>query len=273
MNTPANLHFTAPSVEYADQQADRTMAANPAAARQGDTLQQMFGDGMHTFTFDSFRRIAAQRNFGPDHLRDCGNGHWQVKAGAFNVNIYPYAHPPKYVLQGSGITPAVVEGRGSIVELVDTALQDLLKQLEASAVQQQAMPAEKPAAPATANMHLPVEQILQEMHSAAASVTAAVREDLKQLNSVEAVHVSHRTTISIVGTLSEATEDTFLLGKHDGMLTAFKLVSELGEKGVDLIRSQVDALADEIRLRNASQPANGAEQAADQQAAAAPAGV
>ncbi len=252
------LQFVATDVQLVAQQADTTSAPQSAdaapesVAQQAAQRQHCEGDGMQNFTFAAFQSMAGNYGLTPDQLRDCGNGHWQAKVGPYNVNVYPYAHPPKYVLQGSDIKAEAVEGHGSISELVGAALGSLVNLVRGSQERQMHQQAQAESQPS----HLSGEQVLAQIGAMRQNLV----QDLKQLKNIESLQIHNHTTIEIVGTLDEAQEGQFLAGKYDGLLTAYKLVADLGEKGVELILAQANALgaqlaADAQAAKQAEQPA------------------
>lgn len=229
-----NLHFQVSSINY--------LPVPPIGTSPGECMNEV--------TFSNFASLAATRPLMA--VRDCGNGHWQAKLGSFNVNVYPYAHPAKYVLQGPGITPAVASPDLPIIELCDTALQQLhtlalSNRPQEAAMQQapgqQAQCQQAAAQPLTSEaVHEAVAGIMRKQDEFRNEIAARIAE----LTGVEAVQVrnEYATYVTVLGTVeqTEPADNAFLAGKLDGLLTAFKLVSDLGQQGVALIEQQINAL-------------------------------
>lgn len=246
------LHFFAIDVRYCETKPDGRMPDTqiPAIAMDGER-SDVIGASMSSISFSQFATEASR--YQGMIVRDCGNGHWQASLNGGVVNVYPFAHPPKYLLQIPGM-----QGREMQGEVIEQTVAEALANLYTIASQspQETQSTASAAAPTTESAHTTAAAVKAE-HEAFRQFVA---DKLSTMPGMKDVVVNYRTEIVVIGEDSDNLGD-FLVGKLDGMRTAYKLVAELGAPGIELLGKQIEALAESLN------PANNAE-AAQQPAAA-----
>ena len=259
--THTNLCFYAGTLQYLESQPEPagTTPLTPTPVETQDAAAgTACGASMEQITFSHF--IAAANRHGGPAVRDCGNGHWQAKFGPVNVNVYPYAHPAKYVLQGPGTDAVVVEGANiTTLALIEQSLNALYTTAFRQGVQATNEKQNCDAGTTGDAEHAGAAELLQQQIAFRDEILAK----LGNLKSIDDVRVTHTTQVVVFGSENAEGGDNFLVGKLDGLMTAYKLISDLGEQGVGLIEQQINA------LRAVVYPPQTGDQSAPQDAQAA----